>query len=487
MSELSNRTQSKLELLPKKLSELHPDISNALVIALVVNKTEPNIFTAKNDTQYRGVMNFTIRDSEQHIINCKVWDRQEKVLHYYENVKLGDIVDIICPKITLYQEKKDVKQPSYQPLATLPITLILTEGEGYLEKHSYHDLNSYSKIRQLWRLPHKPLHGVLNLADIKTSNNNIKTQSFFFDFLVMVGSVKPLREFKTPRDNKLKRCLEMVVFDKSSPGGVLLTIWQRDWIERALEFWKPLHTILHLIDFKVSYSDFYKSCTLSLTRRSLIYENPYGQETQALAQFASTMSKTDFEAVNQIQIETLPKPEDVCTIMTVKQIYDRIQGSLIDDKQQFTAVLYAMITKFNLDLPNFLINKRCKSCHRFIPKEKSACDSEKCLLEFSFGHSGDNYETFFNINVRLSDHTGTLIEAALTDSIASRLLGLNTTEFLKLKDEQLDKLKWSFLMDYFEVKVVIRKPSISRKKLMILVLDMRAIELDELSKIITVF
>ncbi|KAI9580360.1 protein hold'em [Glossina fuscipes] len=487
MSELSNQTQSKVELLPKKLSELHPDISNALVVALVLNKTEPNIFPAKNDTQYRGVMNFTICDSQQHIINCKVWDRQEKILHYYENVKLGDIVDVICPKITLYQEKNDVKQASYQPIATLPITLILTESEGFLEKHSYHDINRYSKMRQLWRLPHKPLHGVLNLADINTSNNNIKTQSYFFDFLVIVGSLKPLREFKTPRDNKLKRCLEIVVFDKSSPGGMLLTIWQQDWIERALEFWKPLNTILHLIDFKVSYSDFYKSCTLSLASRSLIYENPYGQETQALTQFVSTISKTDFETFNQIKVETLPKPEDVCTIMTVRQIYDRIQGSLLDDKQQFTAVLYAMITKFNLDLPNFVISKRCKACRRFMPKEKTACDSEKCLLGFSFDYSGDNYETFFNINLRLSDHTGTLIEAALSDTIASQLLGLNTSEFLQLKDDQLDKLKWSFLMDYFEVKVVIRKPSIFRKKLMILVLGMRTIELDELSKIITVY
>lgn len=136
---------------------------------------------------------------------------------------------------------------------------------------------------------------------------------------------------------------------------------------------------------------------------------------------------------------------------------------------------------------NFYFNSCSKSCHRFMPKEKTACDSEKCLLEFSFGYSGDNYETFFNINLHLSDHTGTLIEAALTDTIASRLLGFNTSEFLELKDEQLNKLKWSFLMDYFEVKIVIRKPSISRKKLMIFVLDMRAIELDELSKIITVF
>uniref|UniRef100_A0A1A9WH53 MEIOB-like N-terminal domain-containing protein n=1 Tax=Glossina brevipalpis TaxID=37001 RepID=A0A1A9WH53_9MUSC len=461
MSELSNKSQSKLKLVPKKLSELHPDISNALVVGLVLNKTEPNIFLAKNDTQYRGVFTFTIRDSKQHIINCKVWNRQEKVEEYYKNIKLGDVVDIICPKIAVHYQQKDVKQPCYQPITTLPLILELTEGGGFVQKRSYHDLNNYSQIRQLWRIPHKPLHGVLKLADINNTVNNANTQNYFSDFLVMIGLIKPLREFKTPRDNKPKRCLELVVFDESLPNGMLLTIWQRDWMERALEFWKPLHTSLHLIDFKVAYSEFYKSCTLSLTARSLIYENPYGQETQSLIQVASTISDTAFKTFSQMKAETLPKPEEVHAIMTVKQIYDRIEGTLHDNKQEMTAVLYAM--------------------------GKTMCDSEKCLLTFSLDDCGEKYETFFNINLHLSDHSGTLLEARLTDTIASRLLGFNPSEVQQLKDQQMDKLKWSFLMDYFEVKLFIRKPGIFRRNLVILVLDMRAIELDELSKIITVF
>lgn len=46
------------------------------------------------------------------------------------------------------------------------------------------------------------------------------------------------------------------------------------------------------------------------------------------------------------------------TIMTVRQIYTRIEGPLSDTSDQFTAVLFAMITHINLDLQSFALSKR---------------------------------------------------------------------------------------------------------------------------------
>lgn len=44
--------------------------------------------------------------------------------------------------------------------------------------------------------------------------------------------------------------------------------------------------------------------------------------------------------------------------MTVRQIYTRAEGQLCDNSEQFTAVLYAMITQFNLESQSLVLSKR---------------------------------------------------------------------------------------------------------------------------------
>lgn len=44
--------------------------------------------------------------------------------------------------------------------------------------------------------------------------------------------------------------------------------------------------------------------------------------------------------------------------MTVRQIYTRVEGPLNDLNDQFTAVLYAMITHTNLDMEKTVLTKK---------------------------------------------------------------------------------------------------------------------------------
>lgn len=103
------------------------------------------------------------------------------------------------------------------------------------------------------------------------------------------------------------------------------------------------------------------------------------------------------------------------------------------------------------------------------------------------GYSGDKFEYFFNINVQFSDHTGTLAEARLTDSIACRILGISSEQYLQLNEMELKMLKWKFLLNHYEVKILLKKPNMIRRRLVALVIDMKPIELDELAKNIAVF
>ncbi|KAI8117258.1 hypothetical protein FF38_06901 [Lucilia cuprina] len=481
-------SQNISELTFKKLTDLHAEDVNTLIVALVLSKTEPNIFLAKNDTQYKGVMNFTLRDSKQHVVNCKCWGPRERIEEYNEKIQIGDIVDVICAKVNNIKiEGPDSKQARYQPVATLPITLVLNDGQGFMEKHNYHDLENYKDVKQLWRLSHKPLYTVLNLADVKKSFRDSHALDMHMDFLVLVGLLRPMRELKAARDGKVRKCLELVVFDQSLPSGLILTIWHPEWIERARKLWQPLKTVLHLIDIKVSYSEFYKSCILSFTSRSLIYENPMGQETQMLMEYAESMPKAAFEMFAQQSTDALPKADQIQTIMTVRQIYTRAEGQLSDTNDQFTAVLFAMITHMNLDLQSFVLSKKCKSCNRLLPWNKTLCQMEQCQMAFSINCSEENYEYFFNINLHLSDQTGTLVEARLSDKIAETVLNLNATQYRSLNEKELDQLKWSFLMNHYEVKLLIKKPNMLRRKLVVIVIAMRPIDIEELSKYISAF
>ncbi|XP_061390069.1 protein hold'em-like [Musca vetustissima] len=486
-----NSKDKTTPLTTKKLYQLHPEMENILIVAMVVGKTEPNIFLSRNDTQHKGVMTFTLRDTSQHIVNCKFWGTREKVAQLNEHIQMGDIVDIVCPKISMLSQKAEAlesKQAQYQPVSSLPITLVVNEGQGLIEKHSYHDLDKYTEIRLLSHQSHKPLYSVMNLADVQATFSDSKAQAFHTDFLVVVGLLRRPRDVNASKEGRQRRCLEIVVFDQSLTSGMTFTIWHSDWIDRAEASWQPMKTVLHLIDVKVSYSNFYKGCILSFTSKSIIYENPVGTETQHLKTFAATLPKTPFDmAMQASNTDALPKADDIQTVMTVRQIYARAEGHLRDTSEQFTAKVYAMVTHFDIDWPEHVLSKKCKSCNRYIAARKDLCDNDQCQLAFSFGYSGDKYDYFFNINLQLTDHTGTLVEARLTDTTAMQILSFNCDQYLKLNQQELEQLKWRFLLNHVEAKLLIKKSNMLRRKMLALIIDLKPIELEQLTENIAVF
>lgn len=128
-----------------------------------------------------------------------------------------------------------------------------------------------------------------------------------------------------------------------------------------------------------------------------------------------------------------------------------------------------------------------KSCNRYIATRKDLCDNEQCQLSFSLGYTGQKYDYLFNINLQLSDHTGTLVEGRLTDAIAMKVLSFNCDQYLKLNTQELEQLKWRFLLNNVEAKLLIKKSNVLRRKMMAIIIDLRPIELEQLSDNIAVF
>ncbi|EDV91960.1 GH24650 [Drosophila grimshawi] len=467
---------------------MHSTMTNFATVALIIAKSEPNVFLDKLSNEKRGVISFTLRDSKRDIANCKCWGPKASVDEYNAMLQIGDVIDVIGAKVMAIMPPSfaDIGAPRYQPRGTLPFALVINEGQGFLIKHSSDDVAVVQPLSQLLHQSHKPTSAALKLSDVRcVAPGAEQPPAVYIDLFVAVASLRPVRELKRKvarNGNVLMHCLELVVIDDSYPDGMVLTLWHLDWIKRA-QYWQPRKTQLHLIDVRISHSRFYGCPVLSHASCTLIYENPQplSAESQALSTFAATAPLKTFDIFAQTDMDSLPAADQIQTQMTVRQIYARAEGELKDaTSEQFTSVLYGMVTKFDIDGFAMCISKKCKACHRLIPYSRNDCDNEHCLLEFSLHHSGARFEHFFNINIQLSDQTGTLLEARLSGAVAERLLAIKADAFQLLPERRKTDLKWRFLLKYFEIKLLVRKPAAMRKSLAVIVVDMELIELGRL-------
>lgn len=71
------------------IRDLAPDISNIVVIAIIIGKREARTFSKDNVT--KAVWNCTIRDSPYDYINLTYWGTEEIILPLYEKFQIGDI------------------------------------------------------------------------------------------------------------------------------------------------------------------------------------------------------------------------------------------------------------------------------------------------------------------------------------------------------------------------------------------------------------
>ncbi|KAI8035283.1 protein hold'em [Drosophila gunungcola] len=480
----------------QRLAKMQPTMTHFSTVALIVSKSSPNIFYDKMSGIERGVLTLTIRDSPNDLTICKCWGQRACVDEYAAMFHIGHVVDVVDAKVMSLPEAPPGEQ-RYHPQTTLSSALVVNEGYGYVVRHNSDDSDTIMVLQQLLQRPIKPLAAALKLADVRSGlGSPEKMIATYVDLLVAVAAVRPVREIKRKvpaaghsKVQDLLHCLEVIVIDASCPEGMLLSIWQADWIRRAQQ-WQPRRTLLHLVDVRVSYSDFHRCPVLSHSNCTLMGENPLmaGEDCRLLLAFAATVPLKSFDGCAQAELDNLPAAASIQVQMTVRQIYSRAEGELQDaSTSQFTSVLYGMVTKFDLDGFSKHINRKCTACERLIPRNLEDCSTEACRMEFLLANDGPRYTSYFNINIQLSDQTGTLVETRLAGNPAERILGLRAEDFERLAERDKSKLKWRFLLKYFEARLLVRKPAGMHKNLVVVVVDMKAIPLDKLVENVAVF
>ncbi|KPJ12583.1 Uncharacterized protein C16orf73 [Papilio machaon] len=74
------------------LNNLNINIKNAFVIGIIIAKKCPRTFSPKEkSSELRGVMSFTIRDSQIDTINVDVWGSDNFVTTFYNRFIVGDV------------------------------------------------------------------------------------------------------------------------------------------------------------------------------------------------------------------------------------------------------------------------------------------------------------------------------------------------------------------------------------------------------------
>ncbi|CAB3251433.1 unnamed protein product [Arctia plantaginis] len=409
-----------------KLDNLNINIKNALIVGIIIAKNSPRIVgSKKKNGDSRGVTSFTIRDSEIDTINIDVWGSEYFVLTFYERFLVGDVVDIISPKICV----KSGDNENYRPQVTSPFYLSLNEGISDVTTHSG---DTFSAYLPLIHIPTKQSSGYYGLAEVlklPEENNNV-----YVDLLVVVKSVKPPKTIKTKTGLHMSvRGVEIV--DNTTPASVTLDIFDNDTIQRAEE-WRSLESVLFIADARVSWRT--RAVTVQSCARTVITHQPHTADAEALRLYIRNQAS----ARGGEAAAWAAWSGERASAASVAQVRDRAAGAT-----PFCASLHVLVTHIDLDALDTTYCFLLLLLIRMIPRRLSI----SATLLFT---EDNNIE---DIRIRCADHTGELT-ARLPVNVLEDTFGHSLERLKSMSNDERAALGWNFLLEQCYVKLAISPP-----------------------------
>ena len=201
---------------------------NHFLMCIVVAKSKINVFNKtmfksakeEKDPKKRAVLTITVRDSPKSIMNCVIWGSEDFCREYGAKINVGNVINIISPKITPASSEN-----GYKPHTTSAHALCINEGQNEVTIH--HGQNE--QFDELMRIPVKSTMSVLKLQDIVSKGN--QSNGEFIDLLVMVRSVKPIRNYSNRKGSSDLKFREIICFDQSN-SGTCIKIWNCGYLQR---------------------------------------------------------------------------------------------------------------------------------------------------------------------------------------------------------------------------------------------------------------
>ncbi|CAG9767901.1 unnamed protein product [Ceutorhynchus assimilis] len=425
------------------LKHLDPHVTNVLIVGIIIGKNRPKIL----ETQQRGpdtggqraVWNFTIRDSVPHYINVAYWGNPEQIFQANDKFSTGDVVEIINPQVQI--RKLDDKFEQWHPMVTSPYKLTLSDKSAIVNHHNP------EPFLRLLHCPTKPTAMFVPIHDIHNRGGSIE----FADILGAVKGVNQIRSIKS-RTGEMLQVREIELFDHTAPT-LKVSLWEPDLINRS-NSWKPRSTILFMTDLKIDWSNFGRAYMGKATTRTIVTENPASKEAKALFEYAQNAPIETFDLIEQMVTSIPSSSSSIDEIMSIRQVHDRINScNEIKEggKKSFTVILYAFVTKLDLDGLSPILIVKCGHCK--MPIKNVRCENSECPVVFE--NETVEPDMAFDIRVSFSDHTGTLTNCRLTGQAAENALGYIVKDFRSMPDDEKASLKWKYLLEQCKVRLAI--------------------------------
>ncbi|KAK3914787.1 Meiosis-specific with OB domain-containing protein [Frankliniella fusca] len=442
------------------LAELSPGQDDSLIVGVIIGSQSPKTVSVKKDLTQKGVWNFTLRDSEVDTINVTVWGSPTYIEQCAEQFHIGDVVSVTKARVSL--RVTGMSEENFRPSVSSPLQLSLSEG---ISEIAHHFLPDAPHFQSLMYVPTKQSSDIIPLRDICSNGELI--QGNFVNILVAVQNVQRVRQLKM-QDGRQAECREVVVFDRTS-NGLSVQMWDKEIIYQASQ-WKPRETILFMADVRMKWSGYRNACIPTVNSKTIITVDPQTEDAECLRAYAlvaplQPSAIVDYLASNITDgFTSLPLVSSIRNVLSVRTILSRARAdarnSVSGDEQQFTALVYAVVTHLDLHHEN-IIQSKCTSCYKVTSLENS-CSNPDCPVE-------QGSEMFvpcrmFNIRIDLSDHTGTLKNCRLTAEAAETVLGCTVAQFDCMSEEQKTVLKWNFLMERCAARILVLKASHERRQ-----------------------
>ncbi|XP_050080579.1 protein hold'em [Anopheles maculipalpis] len=446
----------------KTIAQINAEAHNFILVAVVIAKSNPRFFSGHSKHRdvheqdstgsietARGVLTLTLRDSARDTINCTVWGRADTIAHYDNAFAIGDVIDVNRPQVS---SSVFGRSEQYSPTVTSPYGLTVNDQTQMAQLVRHEGGQDTARLQALLRVPLVQPSTTIPLADIVASGSGCNGETF--NLLVVVRAVRAKRDIRVARSNEMKSFREVILMD-SSHSGVVMKFWSESYI-RWSEQWMPLKTVLLIVDARVEFSEYYKTICLAVDRKTIITQDPLLPQLNSLLAHAKSIPTQDIDVVCSLSSGTVD-PTTINTVMTVQQILDRTEGNLVQEQDQFTALCYAVITRLDLDGPTRNVSKRCRNCRTLVRGQDAACPKSDCP-----GHLTPGRESFFDLTVDITDHTGTLTGCRMVSRVAETVLECDVASFERQSDDQKTHLKWKFLLDRCAVKLIVKRRSAVR-------------------------
>nr|XP_029724635.1 protein hold'em-like [Aedes albopictus] len=436
-------------IVTKRISQINQDARSFVLTGVVIAKNEPKYFESSssqyvgNGSSSRGVLTLTIRDSDRDTINCTVWGSQLMIDSYDGMFHIGDVVNVTNPKVLPSAQDRGEQ---FNPRSTSQWSLSLGEnGDSGIKLYEGAALEQFRKLVTVATVLSSDTYP---LADIASGGQSITGQNV--NVLVVVRAIRPRKQIVIAKTGKMKNLREVIVMD-TSHGGMSMKFWNSEYIDR-IDKWIPLTTVLLIMDVRIEYNQYHKSICLGMSGKTIITEDPAVEEADQLLLHVMRVPLSESD-VAQSLFDGSVDPVNITTIMTVQQILDRAEGDLKGEEDQFTALCYAVISKFDLDGCSKIISRKCLTCKSLLRMTDQKCLRDECLP------NPYNISKYFDIPVDITDHTGTLNNCRLVSQAAENTLNCNVDTFLKMGDVQKGKLKWRYLLERCALKLIIKRKS----------------------------